>query len=114
MSRFQSRTGQRLHWRAIVRTTGLLDSSRSSQALAWHLVECADPADANSHCALGQQMLSTGADADGHCLIDGVCPRCALATASLPPPTTLAITLAAADAPPNDSCESPAVLPLDC
>ncbi len=85
MSRFQARGGKRLHWRALVRTTGALESSRTTHALSWHLVECANPALLESHCPVGVDMLSTGADPDGHCLVDGECPRCALANAPLPP-----------------------------
>jgi hypothetical protein len=77
MSRFQERTGERLHWRALVRTTGALDTSRASHGLSWHLVECADPTQPQSHCPVGADLLSTGADPDGHCLVDGTCPRCA-------------------------------------
>ena len=81
MSRFQVRTGERLHWRALVRTTGALDGSRASHGLAWHLVECTDPTQLDSHCPVGVDLLSTGADPDGHCVVDGTCPRCALAHA---------------------------------
>ena len=77
MSRFQSRTGQRLHWRAIVSTNNVLDPTRSARALAWHLVECADPADGGSHCPTGQDLLRAGTNPEGHCLVDGACPRCA-------------------------------------
>jgi hypothetical protein len=28
------------------------------------------------HCPEGRRLLSTGDDPDGHCLLDGVCPRC--------------------------------------
>lgn len=79
MSRFQARAGQRLHWRAIVSTTGVLESSRTSHSLMWHMVECADPTRLDAHCAVGVELLSTGADPDGHCLVDAACPRCALA-----------------------------------
>lgn len=109
MSRFQSRTGERLHWRAIVSTTGLLDPSRSSRGLAWHLVECADPTDSNAHCAVGQHMLSTGRDPEGHCLIDGTCPRCALASGPIPSPTATAT----AETPAATSSDDLGVQTLD-
>jgi hypothetical protein len=112
MSRFQARTGERLHWRALVRTTGALDSSRASHGLSWHLVECADPTQTDSHCSVGVHLLSTGADPDGHCLVDATCPRCALATAPVPPANTPAATLLPADTPPELSSESPSVLPV--
>jgi hypothetical protein len=87
MSRFQARTGERLHWRAHVRTTGALESSRASHALSWHLVECAHPTQLDAHCPVGVHLLSTGADPDGHCLVDAECPRCALANAPVPSAT---------------------------
>jgi hypothetical protein len=92
MSRFQAREGERLHWRAHMRTSGALDPSRPTHGLSWHLVECADPTQPESHCPLGVDMLTTGADPDGHCLVNGMCPRCAqanaaVAPASIPPPT---------------------------
>jgi hypothetical protein len=82
MSRFQSRSGASLHWRVIVGTAGVGDPSRTSRPLAWHLTECADPSGGSSHCAQGQQMLNAGGDPDGHCLIDGECPRCAMASSA--------------------------------
>lgn len=90
MTRFQARPGERLHWRAIVRTKGALQSSRTSDSLMWHLVECADPTQLVSHCPVGVQLLNSGADPDGHCLVDAECPRCALANAPVPPATAAA------------------------
>lgn len=78
MSLFQARAGERLHWRALVRTNGALESSRATHGLSWHMVECADPTQLEAHCPLGVEMLSAGADPDGHCLVDGACPRCSL------------------------------------
>ncbi len=66
----------RLLWRVVVGTSGL-DPSRPSRPLSWHLATCADPASAEAHCAEGQRMITSMADADGHCLLDGKCPRCA-------------------------------------
>jgi hypothetical protein len=84
MSRFQARTGERLHWRAHVPTSGALETSRAAQGLSWHLVECADATRLDAHCPVGVGRLSTGTDPDGHCLVDGACPRCALANAPTP------------------------------
>jgi hypothetical protein len=84
MTRFQARGGERLHWRALVRTTGALESSRISHGLSWHLVECADPTQLGSHCPVGVDLLTAGADPDGHCLVNGTCPRCALENAQTP------------------------------
>lgn len=110
MSRFQARTGARLRWRAHVRTTGALESSRVSHALSWHLVECADPIQLESHCPVGVDLLSTGADPDGHCLVDGTCPRCALANAPVAPASIQASTPVPADVPVELPTESPADL----
>lgn len=106
MSRFQARTGARLHWRALVKTTGALEASRASHALAWHLVECADPTQPEAHCPVGVDMLKTGADPDGHCLVDGTCPRCAVADAPVPPANAPAPTPVPADSPVEVSSES--------
>src|SRR5688572_23927232 len=67
----------RLRWRVVVRTEGKLDPSRSSRPLAWHLVTCADLDLADAHCAQGQVLLTASGDPEGHCLLEGVCPRCA-------------------------------------
>ena len=69
----------RLRWRVVVRTEGHLDPSRATRPLAWHLVGCPDPARADAHCVEGCRLLSAGGDPEGHCLIDGACPRCAAA-----------------------------------
>jgi hypothetical protein len=76
MSRFQTRTGDRIRWRVIVQTEGRLDPSRAARPLAWHLVECGDPSSKDAHCEQGRQLLAVGADPDGHCLVDGECSRC--------------------------------------
>jgi hypothetical protein len=47
--------------------------------LAWHLVQCTDPLLAEAHCAIGNQLMTDTFDPDGHCLTEGVCPRCAAA-----------------------------------
>jgi hypothetical protein len=66
----------RLLWRVVVGTAGL-DPSRPSRPLSWHLATCTNPVSDEAHCAEGQRMIATMADADGHCLLDGQCPRCA-------------------------------------
>ena len=76
MPRFRAKPGERLRWRVIVQTQGRLDPSRGTRPLAWHLMECADPALPEGHCAIGRRLIADGADPDGHCLIDGTCPRC--------------------------------------
>lgn len=114
MSRFQARSGERLHWRALVRTNGALEISRASHGLSWHLVECAGPTQLGSHCPVGADLLSTGADPDGHCLVNGTCPRCELENARLASENIAdtAPTPMPADSPLERSPEPPADLPL--
>src|SRR3982074_3762855 len=72
------KTTPRLRWRGLVRTgaSGKLDPPRPSRPLSWHLVTCADTARATAHCDEGQRLLISTDDPSGHCLLDGVCPRC--------------------------------------
>src|SRR5437588_7716194 len=64
----------RLRWRVVVRTAGL-DPSRPSRPLSWHLASCTSPERADAHCAEGRRLLTAHDDPEGHCLLDGVCPR---------------------------------------
>jgi hypothetical protein len=82
MPRFETRAGDRLHWRVIVRSASKQDGSRGGPKMAWHLVECADPALDAAHCLEGRLLLAAGGDPDGHCLIDDVCPRCVVLDAA--------------------------------
>jgi len=66
----------RLLWRVVVGTAGL-DPSRPSRPLSWHLASCANPVSPEAHCEEGRRMITTMADPDGHCLVNGECPRCA-------------------------------------
>jgi hypothetical protein len=66
----------RLRWRVVVRTEGHLDPSRATRPLAWHLVGCPAEAQVDAHCAEGRRLLLAGGDPEGHCLIEGTCPRC--------------------------------------
>jgi len=68
--------GLRLRWRVLVRTDGRLDPSRPSRPLAWHLTTCVDVTARDAHCPEGQRLLDEGADPDGHCMLEDVCPRC--------------------------------------
>jgi hypothetical protein len=70
----------RLHWRVVVRTEGHLDPSRATRPLAWHLVGCPAPGEAEAHCAEGRRLLVAGGDPEGHCLLDGECRRCVTAS----------------------------------
>ncbi len=67
----------RLRWRVVVRTDGKgkMDPSRPSRPLSWHLATCADPERLDAHCAEGRRLVAADDDPDGHCLLDGVCPR---------------------------------------
>jgi hypothetical protein len=68
----------RLHWRVVVQTDGKLDPSRATRPLAWHLATCRTPDVADAHCPVGRRLQAAGGgDPEGHCLADGVCPRCA-------------------------------------
>ena len=73
MSRAQP--AARLRWRVVVRTEGHLDPARATRPLAWHLAGCAEPP-AEVHCPEGRRLLTSGGDPEGHCLVDGACPRC--------------------------------------
>jgi hypothetical protein len=69
----------RLYWRVVVRTEGRLDPSRGVGPMQWHLAQCADPGNEAAHCSVGQALMTNGSDPDGHCLVDGACPRCGVA-----------------------------------
>jgi hypothetical protein len=62
-------------WRVVVHA---LDNG--TVQTSWHLAECSAPHDPAAHCAHGRQGLESLGDPDGHCLIDGTCPRCTLAS----------------------------------
>jgi len=66
----------RLRWRVVVRTEGHLNPSRATRPLAWHLVGCPAPEQVDAHCAEGRRLLVAGGDPEGHCLLEGTCPRC--------------------------------------
>ena len=84
MSRFKPRGGARLYWRVVVQSPGTHDGTRGARPMAWHLVDCSDPANEAAHCLEGRVLLTAGGDPDGHCLVHDVCPRCAMASASNP------------------------------
>jgi hypothetical protein len=68
----------RILWRVVVRTggAGKMDPSRPSRPLAWHLATCTDTDSLEAHCPEGRRLIEVGDDPDGHCLLNGVCPRC--------------------------------------
>jgi hypothetical protein len=67
----------RLLWRVVVRTggSGKMDPSRPSRPLAWHMATCTDSELPEAHCPEGRRLLASGDDPDGHCLLNGICPR---------------------------------------
>ena len=68
--------GERLPWRAVVHP-GQGDAVQTS----WHLAGCAAPLEAGAHCPEGQRLFESLGEPDGHCLVDGICVRCAAVTA---------------------------------
>jgi hypothetical protein len=67
---------RRVRWRVTVRpAAATANADRTAGRMAWHLADCTGgPA---GHCPAGQRQLDAGGDPDGHCLVDGVCGRCA-------------------------------------
>src|SRR5437867_6089826 len=63
---------RRLRWRAVVHV-----HDRDTIHTTWHLGDCTAPLNAANHCPEGQRLLGTVGDPEGHCLINGVCGRCA-------------------------------------
>ncbi len=74
--------GPRLYWRAVVQGNRKPGDGHVETGLAWHLAGCEAPSVAASHCPEGQRLMVEQKNPDGHCLVDGTCPRCALATAA--------------------------------
>lgn len=67
----------RLDWRAVVLGSKAAGDNHTLTHVAWHLLLCPAPSRLDSHCAEGQRLLKAQGDPDGHCLVDGICPRCA-------------------------------------
>src|ERR1051326_7899342 len=61
---------RKLAWRAVVHA-----SDKESIRTSWHLTMCSAPQDPQAHCRLGQELMATQQDPDGHCLVDGRCGR---------------------------------------
>jgi hypothetical protein len=61
-----------LRWRAVVHAP-----DREAVQTTWHMVACEAPLDPEQHCEQGRELMQSVGDPDGHCLIDGNCPRCA-------------------------------------
>ena len=81
----QTPSSERLRWRAIVHASHKLDTSGGPR-LAWHLASCAEPGALESHCEVGRLLMAGDGNPDGHCMVEGVCPRCP--TSSTPPAPT--------------------------
>jgi hypothetical protein len=84
VSRFQPRGGDRLYWRVIVQSPGTHAGARDARPMAWHLVDCSDPANEEAHCLEGRVLIAAGGDPDGHCLVHDACPRCAMSNTPKP------------------------------
>ena len=69
-------TRARLRWRAVVHPGQKLDPARGLQPVAWHMADCDDPMRAEAHCEIGQHLIATDGNPDGHCRVAGACPRC--------------------------------------
>ena len=63
--------GRRLAWRAVVHM-----QDGQTVKTSWHLVGCTAPQEHAAHCPVGQHLLETTGEPDGHCLIEGSCARC--------------------------------------
>jgi hypothetical protein len=68
----------RLRWRVLVGPAALPRStpSRPSRPLSWDLLTCSDAARVAAHGEEDRRLIATTDDPNGHCLLDGVCPRC--------------------------------------
>lgn len=69
-------TQTRLRWRAVIHAGQKLDPARGQPPVAWHLADCDEPARPEAHCDLGRHLIASDGNPDGHCLVNGVCPRC--------------------------------------
>jgi len=67
---------RRFRWRAVIRSGAKLDPSAGHPSVAWHLAECRAPADLEAHCETGRRLIDIDGNPDGHCLLEGECPRC--------------------------------------
>jgi hypothetical protein len=73
---------KRLRWRVKVLTAAATSADRTAGRMAWHLADC--QGDEAAHCPQGRASLAAGGDPDGHCLVEGACPRCAAAESAAP------------------------------
>src|SRR5262245_19540928 len=67
---------RRFRWRAVIRSGAKLDPSAGHPSVAWHLAECTTPADLEAHCETGRRLIEVDGNPDGHCQLQGECPRC--------------------------------------
>jgi hypothetical protein len=77
--------GPRFRWRAVIHAGQKLDPARGLQPVAWHLADCDNPTQIESHCEIGQALIATDGNPDGHCYVGGVCPRCPREAPATPP-----------------------------
>ena len=66
----------RLFWKAVIRVGARFGATREGDRVEWHLSGCAAP-EGGEHCSEGQRLLDLNGQPDGHCVINGVCGRCA-------------------------------------
>jgi hypothetical protein len=97
-------TAPRLRWRVVIHAGEKVDTSRGQQSLAWHLADCTNPSSPEAHCDLGQRLIATDGNPDGHCLINGACPRC---NQPAPAPTPAPAPPAAAAEPAPEPTPAP-------
>jgi hypothetical protein len=87
----QVAAGPRLRWRVVVNSTPRKGVQGSMGHLAWHMADCGAPSEAEAHCPTGQEAIIATGNPEGHCLAEGVCPRCETLglEAGIPPAATL-------------------------
>ena len=68
---------RRFRWRAVIHSAGKkLDPSGNQPTVAWHLADCDTPTDVEAHCEIGRHLIALDGNPDGHCFVNGACPRC--------------------------------------
>lgn len=71
------------------------------------MADCTQPSRIEAHCELvGRGLMALDGNPDGHCEVNGVCPRCQLAAAE---PEPAAVPAEAAAAEPTAPEATPAV-----
>ena len=100
----QASTTPRLQWRVVVNSTAKKGVQGSMGHLAWHMSACTSPDQVDSHCAVGQESLAALGNPEGHCMVDGVCLRCASLESQMGisvAPQSPAVAIATSDVAPE-------------